>query len=165
MKDIRNEDHFQREVTKLANGAGAHVQPFQNLEWPGVPDLSLSWNTRDFWLEVKFARCAINVQDYDKFRFDTLTAQQLDWLEKRSRHSLAHCGILGYVVIPPNKFVDYICYYPVNIYRKQVWKNSRYSVGAMILYPGSIDASHIKTGSDLLAFIEGVPDEYVVQPG
>ena len=163
MKDIRNEDHFQREVIRLTVGAGAHVQPFQNLEWPGVPDLSVGWNTRDFWLELKYARCGIRMQEYDRFEFSTLKAAQLAWLEERASQSLAFCGILGYVVVPPGRHVDYICYYPASTYRSRVWRNEKYSVAAMILSEYSIPADEIKTGEDLLRFIWRTPDEDNVQ--
>lgn len=161
---MKSEDEFQMWVlarfAALAASGGpyfAHGQDFSAMG-DDVPDLNITVNGREYWLELKFDRFKLLHSGYDKFKWSKMQRGQLEWLINRSRAGAAVCGILGYAVAKgdgEHGGSPYLVFHHVNHYMAECWVNtSPHTIGSIILGPRSCPAHYVKTGRGLLEFID-----------
>lgn len=171
MKEIRNEDTFQKWVKERFRGniPMAHVQDFSD-RTDDVPDLNIAGNDGDadqpadsyhYWLELKFDWFRLGHDKYDDFKWSTLQRAQIEWLWRRAQTRTGVCGILGYVKTfgdngkpKPGQFSsDYLVFHTVEQYFEEIY-TQKVNCGAVLLGPRAIAAHYVKTGRDLMRFLD-----------
>lgn len=155
---IQSEQDFQDWVCerfdhlRLVSKNRLHLQDFSSMS-DDVPDLGLTFKGQEFWLELKFGRFKLLHSGYDRFYWRNAQAGQTDWLRKRERAG-AICGYLGYAIAQGDHTeTPYITFHIPNVY-EAIRENRKYCIGALMLSPRAVGAHCIKTGADLLSFIE-----------
>jgi hypothetical protein len=116
-----------------------------------IPDLYASANNNDYWLELKYEKFKLGHDKYDRFEYSTITRGQLEWLKQRQIHGHAFCGILGYM--NTGGIADWVTFMTAEVYLQWIWRKE-VTAGAVILTRYAMGADRIKTGADLLQFIQ-----------
>lgn len=147
-----NEDEFQKWVEDLLDVRRIHVQSHRFSHYPDIPDMSVGYDGRNYWLELKYAKFKMPPGGpYSRFHFKETTRGQLAWLASRETSGGGYCGILGFYTAGPHS--DYICYVPPFYYLHRLWNKPGISAGAAILSDWSIPFDQILSGPGLLNFI------------
>lgn len=163
MKQSSSEGEFQRGVVNLLRGVGAHVQIHSERAMRAIPDMSVGYAGRDWWLELKYSEFNIE-REYDRFYFKYCERDQLEWLKLRTEAGKATCGILGYFRTKPNHLTHYVFFMTAHDYLRVIWKKD-ISAAAVILSDSAIDADRINNGHDLMTFINEAQPGGLAQRG
>lgn len=158
MNLIQGEDQFQRWVMARLGVLGleheCHAQDFSSFQYD-VPDLNFTFEGREYWLELKYGEFKMLHSGYDEFSWKTMQRGQLDWLERRGNAGAYCVGILGYAVMKGNhSTTPYLIFMNPSYYLATVWQKKGFSAGAALMGGQSVHAHSVKTGLDLLNFLD-----------